>query len=312
MRIKKKRIRNLERNLPGIQHGTDLVLIAPINDVPTQRIQRVGFSAIPRVGEKILPSRLGPVSRFNAEGSFIRHRNQPKETHYIQREWRYQQWHGKDKVEVTDYVDVPYKRYPRTPVPPPGIELSIVALPDGRLAIATEGSVLFDPQSPCKLRHSINLMLELFGFCDVVNKDLAPTGVAPTISLNWRVLPPGEMPWSQLQPHLKRVFNVRRQGTRPVIEYRLKEINSYKPTFVAVGNGGFTGYVIFGFPKIGIYVLECAHYGNATYVFDRDWRELSKLTKAEILIQDRHKARFIHQPQWETRIRSLFKDAEAA
>ncbi|OLP15945.1 hypothetical protein BST81_23770 [Leptolyngbya sp. 'hensonii'] len=312
MRIQKKRILNLERNLPGVPHGVEVVLVAPIDDITSQRLQRVGFSASPRVGEKILPSRLGPISRFNAEGSFIRHRNQPKETCYKQREWRYQQWHGKNRIEVVEFVDVPYHRYPRTLVPPPGIELSVVVLPDGRLAIATEESFLFAPTKPRKLRHGINLMLELFGFCDVVTKDLLPTGVVPTISLNWKLLPPGEMPWSKLEPHLHRVLNVRRKGARPVIEHRLKEINSYKPAFVAVGHGGFTGYVIFGFPEAGIYVLECAHYENATYVFESEWKELSKLTKAEILAQERHKARLVHQSHWETRIRSLFKSAEAA
>ena len=312
MRIQKKRIRNLVLNLPGVQYGTALVLIAPLHEVSHERLEEVGFSNTPQLGEKVLPSILGPVSRFNAEGSFIRHRDQPMETCYRQRKWTYKQWHGKERVEVTEFVNVPFKRYPRTPIPPPGKELSIVVLPDGRQAVATVGAITLDPESPKPLLHSINLMLELFSFCEVVDKELLPTGVVPVISLNWKVLPSGEMPWSVLKPCLKRVLDIQKEGTRPVVAHRLEEINSYKPKFVAVGHGGFTGYVVFGFPDLGIFVLECARYGNATYVFEEDWKALSKLSKAEILSQQRHKARIIHQSYWEGRIRALFREVKAA
>jgi hypothetical protein len=312
MRITKKRIRNLELNLPGIREGVELLLIVPLGEVNTQQLERVGFSSLPRVGERVLPSVLGSVSRFNAEGKILRHRDQPMETCYRQSEWRYKQWHGRDKVEVTEYVDVPYKRYPRTLVAPPATEISIVQLPNDEHAIATVGVRRLDLENPDGLRHDINLMLELFSFCEVVSKDLVPTGIAPVISLNWQVLPQGEMPWAVLEPHLKRVLDIKKKGGRSVVAHRLEEINLYKPTFVAVGHGGFTGYVVFGFPNLGIYVLECAIYGNATYVFEGDWKELSKLTKAEILNHRRHKARFIHQSMWEDRIRSLFKEARAA
>ena len=311
MRIQKKRIRSLECNLIGITSETEVRLVAPLAQLTRDRITKVGFSANPQLGEKVLPAILGPRSRFNAEGAFIKHRDQPRETCYRQREWRYQQWHGQDTVDVTEIVDVPYQRYPRTLIPPPSIELSIVYLPSGELAVTTIGTITVNFENPAKLLHRINLMLELFGFCDVIGKGLLPI-VAPVILLNWNVLPPGEMPWSTLEPHLKRVLSIQKKGKRPVVEHRLKEINRYEPTFVAVGHGGFTGYVIFGFPSANMYVLECARYGNATYVLEGDWKELSRLTKAEILNEERHKARVIHQSRWEDRIRTLFRDAKKA
>lgn len=312
MRIKKTRILSLEQNLPGVADGKELVFSLPISEVSTQRLQRVGFTPELRTGEKVLPSILGRVSCRNAEGSIIKHRNEPMETCYRQQEWRYKQWHGRERREVTEIVDVPYKRYRRTFVPPPAVELCIVELPDGSKAIATDRAVVLDRQNPKKVLHCINLMLELFGLCDVLDKNLVPTGAIPTISLNWHVLPPGEMPWSTLEPHLRRVLNAQKKGARPVVEHRLKEINAYKPDFVAVGHGGFTGYVVFGFPELDLYVLECARYGNATYVFEGNWKELSKLTKAEILSEERQKERFIHQKNWEGRIRALFRKSQAA
>jgi hypothetical protein len=311
MRIQKTRILSLNNNLPGIAEGTELVFTVPLSEVSPLKLQRIGFSPKLGTGEKVLPSILGRISSRNAEGSIIKHKNKPMETCYRQREWRYKQWHGRDRREVTEIVNVPYKRYQRTFIPPPAVELIIVELPDGRKAVATDKAVRLDLQNPKEVLHCINLMLELFGLCDVLDKNLVPTGTIPTISLNWQVLPPGEMPWSTLEPHLKRVLNAQKNGARPVVEHRLKEINRYKPTFSAVGHGGFAGYVVFGFPDRDLYVFECARYGNATYVFEGNWKELSKLSKAEILSQERQKARFIHQANWEGLIRSLFRTPKA-
>lgn len=310
MRIQKKRIVRLAPHLPGVQVGTELLLVAPLKDVAIERLGQVGFSASLSAGEKVLPAILGPVSRFNAEGSFIRHRDKPKETFYRQREHHYKQWHGRDRVDATKIVAARYQRYPRTPIAPYAVELSLVELPDGSIAVATSETITLDLQHPKKLLHSINLMLELFGFCDVVDKHLVPTGVVPTISLNWQVLPPGEMPWVVLEPSLRRVLAHQKERTRPVVEHRLKEINRYRPKFVAVGHGGFTGYIVFGFPESNLYILECTRYGNATYIFENNWKEISRLTKAEILSNDYHKARIIHQSHWERSIRALLRNPE--
>lgn len=312
MRIHKKRVRNLQINLPGVENGQELIFVVPIAEVKESRLQHLGFPEKIEVGAKILPSIVGPVSRVNAEGSFIRHRDQPKETCHRQRQWHYKEWHGDQQVEKTKIVDVPYDRYPRTQISPPSIELQAVVLPTGDLAIAAIGALIFDMADPNRLRHVINLFLELFGFCDVIDKDLLPVGVVPTISLNWQILPKGEMPWAKLKPQIDRVLDLQKNGVRPVVAHRLEVINKYGPTFTAVGNGGFAGYVVFGFPKFGFYILECSRYGNATYVFNNSWKELSKLTKAEILNQNYYKNRFIHLPHWERNICLLFPSAKAA
>lgn len=133
MRIQKKSVRNLERNLPGISSGTELIFVVPLSEIPVERLERIGFSSAPKLGDTILPAKIGPKSRFNAEGSFTRHRDRPKETCFRQREWSYKQWCGNDTEEVTKIVDVPYPRYQRTPIPPPSRELKISILPDESL-----------------------------------------------------------------------------------------------------------------------------------------------------------------------------------
>ena len=68
---------------------------------------------------------------------------------------------------------------------------------------------------------------------------------------------------------------------------------------------GFNGYVIMGFTKKNLYLLESAYYGNATYIFDEDWRDLSKMTKAKILNENLQKDRIIHREGWEENIKEL-------
>ena len=68
---------------------------------------------------------------------------------------------------------------------------------------------------------------------------------------------------------------------------------------------GFSGYLIFGFVDRSLYVLESAHYGNATYILDRDWESLSAMTKAELLDASLHQDRIIHRESWDQRVRDL-------
>jgi hypothetical protein len=48
-------------------------------------------------------------------------------------------------------------------------------------------------------------------------------------------------------------------------------------------------------------------YGQATYVFDRDWKEVSKLTKKQIIDGGLAKARLIHNKSWKNEIDKLLK-----
>lgn len=82
------------------------------------------------------------------------------------------------------------------------------------------------------------------------------------------------------------------------IDKRHEAISAFKPKFVAVGRGGFDGYVIFGFPSKFLYILESTQVNNATYVLDRNWEELSTMTKAELLNNNLHRERLIHRENW--------------
>jgi hypothetical protein len=302
MHISKKRIRNVRPYLTGFKLG-DVIHVALTNlSSHKSRLIGVGFTKDLMVGERVLPAALGPVSTYNAEGKHNVRKDLPMETAYRQVDWHWTEWDGTEQSRI---VDVPYKRYPREFIPPPSKELQVVKNAKGETVVASD-RLTFSLKNLSEITHTTNLFLELFGECDVLKSDLVPA-VKTVKRLNWKILPPGKYPWSKLSGLVKPILDKAKAGNAPVIKDRLSKIAAKIPEFVAVGQGGYSGYMIFGFPKKGLFVLESAYYGNATYVFDKNWEQLSKMTKAEILDGNLQTERIIHRENWPKTIDRLLK-----
>jgi hypothetical protein len=304
--IKQKRIRNLSLHLHSVPEGTSVVCAIHVSDRILNRITQIGFTQELSDGESVLPSIVGPISRFNAEGHWIRHREKPKETAYRTVKWHWTEFHGDMRVERSDFKDVPYLRYPRTFAEPPSIELTLLR-DNQNLQVLCAPTVVYSSADDMRLLHTINLFLELFGECELLNHELAAAIPPPTRRLNWRILPPGPMPWTQFREAIAPIIERERAGSRAFIEHRFMVLHEYHPDFKAVGNAGFTGYVIFGFESLKLYICESSRYGNATYVFAEGWEHLSQRSKAEILNGHLEQARIIHLSNWENEIRRLLR-----
>lgn len=309
--IRKTRIRSLDRHLGPVKHGEKLVLGVKATPEQHEAIRRIGFEVNAEPGTTLLPADVGAISRFNAHGREIVRRDLPKETRYQQRIWEWEQWHGRGTVPRSKIVDIPYERYPRDFVPPPSIELQVAATPDGqRYVIADAGAYV--PKNRESLLHTINLFLEICGECEVLREDLSPFLRAEIRRVNWEILPAGPLPWDAVRRAIEPIVEREPPGNQPPIWDRLTTIEKYGPRFHAVGHAGFSGYFIFGFDELGIYVAESVHYGNATYVFDKNWEQLTQLTKAQILQHDLHMARITHRAAtWRHEIRRLLSRPEA-
>lgn len=306
MHIEQTRIRT-HRTLTGLEDGTTFRVALLHIDGHREALVDAGFVELD-IGEKVLPAVDGPVSNRNANGRTVVHRDQPMETAYRQVRWSWTEYHGPNRVEQEETKDVSYKRYPRTQLPPYAVELTIVDR-DGDPIVVSDPVEYVDDNEEL-IVHSVNLFLELFGQCDILDVDLDPVTVPVTRRLNWTVLPEGEYPWERTREELETVVNRAPEGNRPVIWERLETIAAHEPDFTAVGRGGFAGYVVFGFEDRSIYVLESAFYGNATYVLGDDWQRLSQLTKAELLDRDLHEQRIIHRADsWRPAIHSLLREA---
>lgn len=294
------RLRSLERNLHYVEAGAPVVVgLTELDQYPDQ-LHAVGFGPDPAPGERLLPAPKGPVSRFNAEGRWEKHRDQPKETDYSEINWEWKLWDGTWMSE-TRYRE--YERYPRTKVSPPAVELEIEKSPEGDKVLVTD-SLPYTVANETALLHRINLLRELFGAAAILTDDLDQYTKVEIKRLNWQLLPAGELPWAQLQSHVEPLIDELGARKAPVAERRLKLLTEdFTPDLAAVGQAGFRGYLVFGFGET--HILESLYYGNATYVFGEDWEELSQLSKAEIIHGSLEQDRIVHRENWETQIREL-------
>lgn len=293
MIIQKKRIRNVKRYL-GLPNGEGIIIAMRNLNEHSAKLVEMGFSQSINPGEQVLPAKtFGPISTFNAEGKYKKLKHLPKETCYRQHYWEWQDWGGNWH---SDIVDIPYQRYPRQYINPPSIELTISTKPDGEKIICYPENLIYSDENISFIRHIINLYLEIFGECHIFRADLNDFSLPKIKKLNWIVLPQGEYPWNRLNEKIGPIVNDVRNSE--VILYRLKTIHNAKPDFIALGTAGFHGYIVYGFEKRNIYIFESIYFGNATYIFEDDWENLSKLTKAEILNFSLQKDRIIHSKNW--------------
>lgn len=305
MEIAGKSKRNLDRHLRGVPAGAEVVIALTEVGNHDDALGRAGFSTALPIGETVLPIPKGTVSTYNAEGTEVIHKDQPMETVYRQVQWTWEQWRGRHTETKTGIRDVPYQRYPRTFLEPPGVELTVAEGATGAKAIVAPALAYSDTNKDALL-HQVNLFLDLFGQCSLLTEDLEPYLRVEVRRYNWDVLPPGEMPWQRLERRLSPILDQMGERVRPVAEHRLKMFtDNYPSDFTAVGRAGFSGYLIFGYEDKGVHVVESLQYGNATYVFGEDWQRLAQMTKAQILRNDLQQDRIIHRTGWDAHVRQL-------
>lgn len=305
--IRKKRVRNLGRNAPFLKKGEDLYIGINIDDANADRLKQIGFRTL-EAGNSMLPAPVGPVTKYNAEGRQIIHRELPMETLYRLREWEWELWDG---TKMSKIVEVPYKRYPRTFVPSPSIELTVHSNTEGKTLLLSP-LFRYEDANVVDVTHAVNVFLEIFGECTFFTGKMEQIIKAPVRRLNWKLLPSGKRPWKELQKELAGIIQLVPAGKRTIVTNRLETINTHEPIETAVGEGGFSGYVVFCFPKTGVNILESLLYGNATYILGENWERISKHTKMEILDQKLHLGRVIHREGWHEGIDKLFRSRKSS
>lgn len=304
--INKKRIRKLNPYRASLP-ATDAVYVMSPN-ISETKLKRAGFGGDAADGQTILPPVVGKVTLFNAEGKQLVRRDMPMETAYRVVEWHWTERHGNEKVERSDFRDVPYKRYPREFVEPPALEITYMHDTEGNPSVIS-AKIDSWKENEDALIHAINVFLELFGECIVLDESKEQALPNDIRRVNWRILPKGEYPFSRIRDELRPVINRNKPGNRSFVNKRLERLNSFEPEFTVLGQNGFAGYVVMAYPDRNLYVLESVIYGNATYVLDKDWKAVSQLTKAEILHESLHKQRIIHRRSWFSKIRTLFEES---
>ncbi len=300
MRIEVKRIRSVRNWLASIGDGASFRVTHPGNGGYLRK--RLGLAVEAPSGTLILPSISGRISRYNAEGRWVLLRDLPKVSRYVRTvRWS---WTTYDGVEHSDFKDIFGFCYQRDFISPPSVELEFRENAIQCLAVSPE--LQNTEKNAEKNAHIINLLLELFGSCEVVQADLATIPSPILKKANWRLLPSGAHPFDQIKVHVELAVRHMSEGTCSVILDRQKTLEEFGPEEKWVGEGGFNDYVAYVFKSYGLVVLESLRRDNAIYVFADNWQAVSKLTKAEILQDGLHHSRIVHVDGWKFKLAQLF------
>ena len=299
MLINKKRIINVdnynvsEKNKIGVMISED-------------NYQKLGIKEFVD-GLIITPSyKIGPTCRKNVFGYSVADKSKPKEVRVVNTiEWTWEQWIGGGRTEThSKLVDIEKEVYQRKEYAPMGIQF-ICKIIDGNNYIIAD---LVDKYNKELCKHTINMFLEVFGYCQIFDdKYNFHIDMANIKRCDWEILPKGikicvdkKMKEKEQEKNFKR-----RNFNQGRIDY-LQRTN-YEDIYV--GKNGFDGYYVFKYHNFCI--LENGFYGNATYIIPSlSWEELTKKTKQELISESLLIDRIIHQSNWINGINKYIKKGD--
>lgn len=135
----------------------------------------------------------------------------------------------------------------------------------------------------------------------------APPPELTAVKLAWEILPQGHVAFPLLMSHYQRRADA--QSSRRWDLSRLEFFQTIGPAECFVGSEDFDGYVVFTFPGKGKAVLDNPLHGNACYIISGEWRELSRLSKQELLgSHAKNVTRVIHRGNWKKRVRRRLRE----
>ena len=293
MIIKQTRISSIDKYFANIEEDREVYISVPADENNIALVMMDESSD----GTCVVPQPIGPVTRFNLYGKEIVHKEKEKEPREIERGYHIVDWHG------TDHYGTCFQSrmcYPKEYLNPP---LSRIVLDGRRLR-----SELLPKADAELLKHTINMFLELFGYCEIVDKDENPIGQKTKIKeVSWRILPPGKYPWERAEKALDDYFKKASCKNKEVLRKNHKTFAEYEPDFLAIGENSFNGYVVYGYSNRNLYVFESNQPGNATYVFKGNWEKASQLTKYDIIKGDLCYKRIVHAKSWKENVERIIK-----
>lgn len=268
--------------------------------VNNKEYEKLGISKFEE-GRAIEPSPLfGTNCKKNTFGYSYPDKTKPKKEEVIgTRHWRLQDWGGHWH---SGYSNIIRKVYPKIEIAPTNIEFIFVKNKNGNKFIIANIS---ESQKTKFLKQTINMFLEIFGFCEIFTKNLEL--ISNKIKrCNWKILPPGIKSCIEEQKTLEKENKKNRKNFE---KYRLEVLDNFNPLEIYEGTGGFTGYYAYIFNKTCF--LESGAYGNATYIIAKnEWKSLSKLSKNDLSKTNKILEKIIHNEKWEQEIKSLIKKFE--
>ncbi len=296
MKIKKKRVNNIKNILDII--GEKNFYITSIID--EKNIKSIGFTKL-IVGEEILPSIQGPISKFNRNGKEVIH--EPKVREIVKHTMPYNiiDWHG--TPHSGHYVRT-FNRWKKDFIEPLNEKVLLKESNNNAFTVSTR-LILFNETTEV-IKHLINLMLELGKEIDIVDEN--SNSILPSKRVSWKILPPGEMPWEKYYNSIQEKVKNYDKNEIVSIKDRYEFLQSLNPKSIICGDGGFDGYFIAEL-DCNLYICDSIFLGNAIYILNDNWEDISKLTKKEIISNNFAKQRIVHIGDWKTKVLNLINSS---
>lgn len=284
-----------------------------IEDIRNHKYDHIGISEQNgkiNFPNSILPNeKQGKYSNWNKNGREIKRKDLPKETYYNYVEapnWG-------DSYNGTHTVVLPGERYPIEFIPPRLTEIKIELLETEKsgtnyLIRFTFSEVLnrLSNEFNNRLLFCVNIMQENFGNCDIVISGISIEDYLKTHIISWEIFPPGNK-----EDFINRLFKGRiyTQQEKQTSEDRYDFFTRLQPEELIIGTNGFQRY--FGAKlKEDLVLFENTDYGNALYIMYKNWEELSKKSRIELL-SGRFGTdfdRIIHTGNWKDKVKEIIKD----
>jgi len=257
--------------------------------------------------DSVLPDEsIGKYSERNVNGYEVVRRDLPKETHYNPVETP--NWG--DSTYGTHTVELPYEKYPRDFYSPQNMRIKIEAQdknPDkNRYVFTFEVDKVLDREAENfkdDLLECLNILQENIGTCGVQKSGVSLSDYLETMNVSWEVLPPGTR-----EEALERIFANRKPSAedKNTAGERYDFFMKLQPKKLIYGATGLQRY--FGaLLEKDLVVFKNIQYGNAIYIMFKEWEELSKRTRTELLSgrYGENFERILHISGWKGRVRIL-------
>ncbi len=153
-----------------------------------------------------------------------------------------------------------------------------------------------------------NLLQENTGICDIFESDANDSDYIKTLYVNWELLPPGK---ENIDQNIKYFISKFKHPSTQIINTvtdRIMFFESLQPVQYIVGESKFSRY-IGAMLREDLVLLENLRYGNAVYIFQENWKDLSQLSRTELLrSQNKNFIRIVHRGKWKNRIFDTIRD----
>lgn len=287
MKISKQSIRDPKPYLVEVAPNDDFYVVVPNATIKNSILERYGLSTDGKVRVPIGRCR---ATLFNADGKFLVNRELPKIEKVFEHEYHVVDWHG------NDHYGTCFQRrmcYQKDYIFPPNIGFFF------------EGNSLFSEKlnnaenNYENIKSAINVALEMFGACEIWSKDKTPIlPNIPEISVPWEILRKGTRDSEVWEKYLTNTVKGKSKSQQTIIRNRHEFIHSLNPDYRVLGSQNFYGYIVYAFNNEQLFVFECNNVNNATYFFVGGWKEVSQLSKTQILTGNFHHARVFHTENW--------------